>query len=929
MGGSKVFLTYTRKRRFLKSFIHESCCHNSFYENVHNSLSAPDKQENLTAKNSSEKPKEEPVDASDGGRLCSDGTEQQGCSSSLPAQEHGGPQTGEHGDYDATEMMVSKQKSVSTRSCEDAPGREAVEIPPVEKASQKGCDIRKVSHASESSSNRCDNCSDKKCDFSSVELNAGNGFNLVSSETSIARKCSFACADGSPILDKPKEELTDSLFKDSCRILSPMQSNLTRSLATFNRCYKRKRRLDRKTDTESNVLHKKGNVPLLTRWSMLPNGNACSCNESSCKICSVDNVEDIHHSMELAKREKPLNQAQGEISCRNHSVVILTDLNQSAELAESGELYQAQEVKNADSSSTYEAVSKIGLTRTSEQLHHGEDMAKDVSPRAGQELPSQSSWVDKKAEHLPKDCEGVSSNVDFRDPCLAITISDEKLEESQPFVGDNTQNFPSNGAREIRGHLDQHVISAEECTVDLELGAVKHPVYSKMRTVRGSMDSESISSAIAKDEVSQLELLDSKHDRVGTLLSTHHTKLISEEKDFSNFSASITQPQSAACLMSDKRMNLHQTKPNQPKLMPDVSLSLGLSLSMDLKIGSCESINCFSVLPMSNSTMEAREFFPDGLHQSSPIQRPLLLTHKIMLNGVRRARALNEVCNLQEHSKLSPLMWSEEELDFLWIGVRRHGRGNWDAMLRDPRLWFSPLRVPRDLAERWEDEQLKLLNDYDVPLFNYPKPKSATSEGNCYFLDPRAPFWRESTMDKTQLSLGDVYSYKKSSHSKKPHAKFNFQTTANLESHRPTSHLSMPRENSYSNYLPFNCLSHKNNLPHWLKEAVFAPPANSVEPNLSAAVSLSSHSDMLGTAEHSFYASKPCFLNQNRSGGPRTKDLHMSNGPEYSTYSRRKYRMVKVNKSLEHNVKKAHDLIIIDSDASSEETISDDHLARL
>ncbi|CAL0321052.1 unnamed protein product [Lupinus luteus] len=921
MGGSKVLLTYRRKRRYLKSFTHENWRHNSSYENVLNSLSASDKQENVTAKNSSEKLKVEPVDASDGGRLCSDDTEQQGCSSPLPAQEHGRPQTGEHGDYDATEMMVSKQKSVSTRSCEDTSGREALEIPPVEKASQKGCDIRKVSHANESSSNRCDSCSDKKCSFPSVELNAGNGFNLVSSETFIARKCSFAYADGSPILDKPKEELADSLSKDDFRNFSPTQSNSIRSLITFDRCYKRKRRLDRKTDTESNVLHKKGNASLLTRWSMLPNGNACSCNESSCKRCSVDNVEDIHHPMEVSKREKPLTETQGEISCRNYSVVILTDLNQSAEFAESGEIYQAQEVKN-DSPTTYEAVSKIGLTCTSEQLHHGEDLAKDVSPRAGQEIPRQSSWVDKKAQHLPKDSEGVSLNVDFRDPCLSITIADEKLEESQPFLGDNTQNFLSDGVREIRGHLDKHVISAEDCTVDLELGSVKHPVYSKMRTVRGSLDSENISSAIAKDEVSQLELFDSKHDRVGTLLSTHHTKLISDEKPFDNFSISITQPQSAACLMSDKRMD-------QPKLMPDVSLSLGLSLSMDLKIGSCESINCFSVLPMSNSTMEAREFFPDGLHQSSPIQRPLLLTHKIMLNGVRRARALNEVCNLQEHSMLSPLMWSEEELDFLWIGVRRHGRGNWDAMLRDPRLWFSPLRVPGDLAERWEDEQLKLLNDYDVPQFNYPKPKTTISEGNCCFLDPRAHFWRENTMDKTQLSLGDVYSHKESNHPKKPHAELNFQTTPNLDSHRPTSHWSMPRENSYSNYLPFNCLSQKNNLPHWLKEAVFGPHANSIEPNLSVAVSLSSHSDMLGTTEHSFYASKPCFLNQNRSGGPRTKDLHKSNTTEYSTYSRRKYRMVKINKSLEHNVKKAHDLIIIDSDASSEETISDDHLARL
>ncbi|XP_050233842.1 protein CHROMATIN REMODELING 4 [Mercurialis annua] len=58
--------------------------------------------------------------------------------------------------------------------------------------------------------------------------------------------------------------------------------------------------------------------------------------------------------------------------------------------------------------------------------------------------------------------------------------------------------------------------------------------------------------------------------------------------------------------------------------------------------------------------------------------------------------------------------WSEDELDFLWIGVRRHGRGNWDAMLRDPRLKFSKYRSSDDLAARWEEEQMKIL---DAPPF--------------------------------------------------------------------------------------------------------------------------------------------------------------------------------------------------------------------
>ncbi|OIW00661.1 hypothetical protein TanjilG_09630 [Lupinus angustifolius] len=58
--------------------------------------------------------------------------------------------------------------------------------------------------------------------------------------------------------------------------------------------------------------------------------------------------------------------------------------------------------------------------------------------------------------------------------------------------------------------------------------------------------------------------------------------------------------------------------------------------------------------------------------------------------------------------------WSEDELDSLWIGVRRHGRGNWDVMLRDPKLKFSRNKTPENLSMRWAEEQMK--------LFQGPRP---------------------------------------------------------------------------------------------------------------------------------------------------------------------------------------------------------------
>ncbi|CAN4080377.1 unnamed protein product [Withania somnifera] len=71
-------------------------------------------------------------------------------------------------------------------------------------------------------------------------------------------------------------------------------------------------------------------------------------------------------------------------------------------------------------------------------------------------------------------------------------------------------------------------------------------------------------------------------------------------------------------------------------------------------------------------------------------------------------------------------IWSEDELDCLWIGVRRHGRGNWDAMLRDPKLKFSKYKTPEVLSIQWEEEQLKIL---DGPALSAPKPSQPTKVG--------------------------------------------------------------------------------------------------------------------------------------------------------------------------------------------------------
>eukprot|EP00850_Spirogloea_muscicola_P009873 SM000056S17991 [mRNA] locus=s56:546261:559125:- [translate_table: standard] len=58
--------------------------------------------------------------------------------------------------------------------------------------------------------------------------------------------------------------------------------------------------------------------------------------------------------------------------------------------------------------------------------------------------------------------------------------------------------------------------------------------------------------------------------------------------------------------------------------------------------------------------------------------------------------------------------WGEEELDILWVAVRRHGKGNWSAMLRDASLPFAVGRKAEGLANRWKIEERKLFGESEA-----------------------------------------------------------------------------------------------------------------------------------------------------------------------------------------------------------------------
>ncbi|KAK1304302.1 CHD3-type chromatin-remodeling factor PICKLE [Acorus calamus] len=101
---------------------------------------------------------------------------------------------------------------------------------------------------------------------------------------------------------------------------------------------------------------------------------------------------------------------------------------------------------------------------------------------------------------------------------------------------------------------------------------------------------------------------------------------------------------------------------------------------------------------------------------------PLPENHKKVLENILMRTGFGSTKLSKKRSRADT--WSEDELDALWIGVRRHGRGNWDGMLRDPRLKFSKYKTPEDLCSRWAEEQLKITEGTG---FQAPRPVNAPS----------------------------------------------------------------------------------------------------------------------------------------------------------------------------------------------------------
>ncbi|XP_010529295.1 PREDICTED: protein CHROMATIN REMODELING 4-like isoform X2 [Tarenaya hassleriana] len=102
-----------------------------------------------------------------------------------------------------------------------------------------------------------------------------------------------------------------------------------------------------------------------------------------------------------------------------------------------------------------------------------------------------------------------------------------------------------------------------------------------------------------------------------------------------------------------------------------------------------------------------KEFPPLGLDQLPSVLPSIPDNHRKVLENImfRTGSAAGH----KKKTRVDP--WSENELDSLWIGVRRHGYGNWEMILRDPRLKFSKFKTPESLAATWGEEQRKFLDN--------------------------------------------------------------------------------------------------------------------------------------------------------------------------------------------------------------------------
>ncbi|XP_043699525.1 protein CHROMATIN REMODELING 4-like isoform X2 [Telopea speciosissima] len=176
-----------------------------------------------------------------------------------------------------------------------------------------------------------------------------------------------------------------------------------------------------------------------------------------------------------------------------------------------------------------------------------------------------------------------------------------------------------------------------------------------------------------------------------------------------------------------------QPAKNLPRFHPDFLPSLSLGTRNEALKDSLQDQPAMPLMPNFRFLPEEPKYNPLvrevpptlGLGQVQSSYSSLPENHKKVLDNIMIRTGSGSNNLFKKRLKIDA--WSEDELDALWIGVRRHGRGNWDAMLRDPKLKFSKFRTSEDLSVKWEEEQLKIFDGTALPVSKAGKATKSTS----------------------------------------------------------------------------------------------------------------------------------------------------------------------------------------------------------
>lgn len=292
---------------------------------------------------------------------------------------------------------------------------------------------------------------------------------------------------------------------------------------------------------------------------------------------------------------------------------------------------------------------------------------------------------------------------------------------------------------------------------------------------------------------------------------------------------------------------------------------------------SLQSSNLIGLSLQPEQIVQSRESFR-GHHLSTSDRMQSYARDKMMLESIlTRARAARGSRSSFLDKFEYPTTWLDEELDSLWIGVRRHGRGNWDAILGDRRLHFLPWKTPWDLSERWQVEQSRLLSSMPLPQRRYACPPDS---------------------DDVRLSLGHSHPVEKRL---RPLRAVSEKTKRDVS--EGNGFFAAEESSSSTGGLMQGCL------PHWLRRSAEIPPGYT----------------RVGPKWHNHPSQQPWLSNRFASTQRRPE---AENGGKHTPPSAALVVERGGKGSDEEPVSKQEDLIIIPSDASSEETVSDDHSIR-